>query len=345
MPAKQLILIAFIYSLVILPVDAIAASDAPSAPERIVSIGLCTDQLLLLMAERNQIAALTTSATDRQMSYMADTVGDIPLNNTSVEEIVPYNPDLIVGSHFAARDTTRFLRQLGYEVKLVTLPTTVEEIYMQLARFGEWTGNQARAANIIKEMKQEIIDIQTRYANRSEKTMIIYSPNGYTIGANTLENDVLKHAGFRNLSAEMGIVGFKKISLEKVIAARPDYLQIDNHVYNRNSLASRYIGHPVLDKLAGKQEQLFIPSRIRACAGPMVTEAIDHLAQKRSVLRERHDSWVPSDESVALLADRFVDGGTSPSRRMRRQESQDRVRKVLAQLSSSDREVLVLRYL
>ena len=212
---------------------------------------------------------------------MADAVGDIALNNTSVEEVIPYKPDLIVGSHFAARDTTRFLRQLGYEIRLVTLPTTVEEIYLQLSLFGEWTGNQSRAARIIRKMKQEITDIQARYANRSEKTTIIYSPNGYTIGANTLENDVLKHAGFRNLSAEMGIVGFKKISLEKVVAARPDFLQIDNHVYNRNSLASRYIEHPVLSKVAAKQEQMFIPSRIRACAGPMVTKAIDFLAQKR----------------------------------------------------------------
>ena len=250
-------------------------------PKRVVSIGLCTDQLLLMMAQRSQIASLTTSSADRQMSYMADAVGDVPLNNTSVEEIIPFRPDLIVGSHFAARDTTRFLRQLGYEVKLIDLPETITEIYTLLTSFGEWTGNQAKAATMISKMKQQIVDIQALYAHRPEKTMIIYSPNGYTIGADTLENDVLKHAGFRNLAAEMGIVGFKKISLEKVIEARPDFLQLDNHVYNRNSLASSYLGHPVLNKLVNQKEQLFIPSRLRACAGPMVTEAIAYMAKKR----------------------------------------------------------------
>jgi len=258
-----------------------AASDAVARPQRIVSIGLCTDQLLLMMAQRSQIASLTGSATDLQMSYMAHAVGDIPLNNASVEEIIPYQPDLIVGSHFAARDSTRFLRQLGYEVRLAALPTTVEEIYTLLTRFGEWTGNQARAANIIAKMKREIGEIQARYAHRPVRTMIIYSPNGYTIGANTLENDVLKYAGFRNLSAEMGISGFKKISLEKVIEAKPDFLQLDNHIINRNSLASSYLGHPVLNKIVDNKERLFIPSRLRACAGPMVTEAIDFMAKKR----------------------------------------------------------------
>ena len=281
MTAKYPIIAALVFMLSLLPFVLSADNGAQKKPQRIVSIGLCTDQLLLMMAQRSQIASLTSSSTNRQMSYMADAVGDIPLNSASVEEIIPYQPDLIVGSRFAARDTTRFLRQLGYEVKLVTLPRTVEEIYILLTSFGEWTGNRQRAASMIAEMKQKIIDIQAQYAHRPEKTMIIYSPNGYTIGADTLENDILKYAGFRNLSAEMGIVGFKKISLEKVIEARPDFLQIDNHVYDRNSLASRYLGHPVLNKVVDNKERLFIPSRIRACAGPMVTEAIAYMAKKR----------------------------------------------------------------
>ena len=281
MNPKHTIIASVIFILLLLPFVLSADSSDKAKPQRIVSIGLCTDQLLLMLALRSQIASLTVSATDQQMSYMADSVGDIPLNNTSVEEIVPYQPDLIVGSQFAARDTTRFLRQLGYDVKLVNLPKTIEEIYTLLESFGEWTGNAARAAAIIADMEQKIVDIQARYAHRPEKTMIIYSPNGYTIGADTLENDVLKHAGFRNLSAEMGIVGFKKISLEKVIEARPDFLQLDNHVYNRNSLASSYLGHPVLNKVVNNKEHLFIPSRIRACAGPMVTEAIAFMAEKR----------------------------------------------------------------
>ena len=275
------ILPALMFILAVVSSHSSTASAAAVEPQRIVSIGLCPDQLLLMMAQRSQIASLTSSATSLQMSYMADAVGDIPLNNATVEEIIPYRPDLIVGSHFAARDTTRFLRQLGYQVKLVTLPKTIEEIYTLLTGFGEWTGNQARAASLITKMKQEIVEIQARYAHRPVKSMIIYSPNGYTIGADTLENDVLKYAGFRNLSAEMGIVGFKKISLEKVIAARPDFLQLDNHIFNRDSIASSYLGHPVLNKIVDNKERLFIPSRLRACAGPMVTEAIEFMAKKR----------------------------------------------------------------
>ncbi len=267
--------------LVLLPALIWANDINHTRPQRIVSIGMCADQLLLMMAERSQIASLSSFATNVDMSYMANAVGNIPLNNASVEEVIPYQPDLVVGSNFAAWNTTRFLRQLGYEVKLLIPPTTIEEIYTQLLEFGEWTGNQDRAQSLIRKMRQAISEIQLANAGKSRKSVIVYSPNGYTIGANTLENEILNLAGFRNLAAEMGIEGFQRISLERLIAAKPDILHIDSQVFSRESIANAYIGHPVLDRVVKQKDQVFIPARLRICAGPMVIEAIEYMAQKR----------------------------------------------------------------
>ncbi len=258
-----------------------ADEHAKPRPQRIVSTGLCADQLLLMIADRSQIASLSSFVTDPNMSYMIDAVGDLPLNDSSVEEVIPYAPDLVVGSSFAAWNTTRFLRRLGYQVKLVSLPTTLEQTYTLMRDFGEWTGNQARAELMIEQMKAEISAIQSRYAHRPEKTVIVYSPNGYTIGANTLENDILSKAGYRNLAAEMGIDGFQQISLESLIAAGPELLYIDSNVINSDSLASAYITHPALERAVAQQDHISIPTPLRICAGPMLTEAIAYLAQRR----------------------------------------------------------------
>jgi iron complex transport system substrate-binding protein len=98
-------------------------------PQRIVSIGLCTDQLLLMLADRGQIASLSVWAKDANMSYMIDSVGDIPLNNASIEEVVRLQPDLVLASEFVAWDTVGFLRQLGYPVEQVPVVKSVDEIY------------------------------------------------------------------------------------------------------------------------------------------------------------------------------------------------------------------------
>lgn len=254
---------------------------ATEKPRRIVSIGLCTDQLLLMLAEPEQIASLSVWSQDENMSYMIDAVGEIPLNNASVEEVVRFEPDLIVASEFVARDTVRFLRQLGYSVKQLPVATSVAQIYTQLEMFGEWTGNPQRARAIMAQMQARLAGIQARYAERPSRSVIIYSPNGFTIGANTLENDLFIQAGYRNLATEMGIDGFQAISLEKLVASDPDVLQIDRSLSQQNSLATAYLGHPVLEKLIRQREQLDIPTRLRICAGPMIVEAIEMMAARR----------------------------------------------------------------
>ncbi len=250
-------------------------------PQRIVSIGLCTDQLLLLLADREQIASVSTWSTNREMSYMVDAVGDIPLNNASIEEVIRLQPDLVVASDFVARDTVRFLRKLGFRVEQMPVATSVAQIYDLLAQFGAWVGKPDRAQRQIDQMRARLQQIRARYADRPAKRVILYSPNGFTIGADTLEHDLFVAAGYRNLAAEMGIEGFQGISLERLIAADPDVIQVDRNLSPEPSLATAYLGHPVLAKTLREREYLDIPTRLRICAGPMIVEAVEQMAARR----------------------------------------------------------------
>src|SRR5262245_59089628 len=68
-------------------------------------------------------------------------------------------------------------------------------------------------------------------------------------------------------------------------------------------------------------------------------------AGRRSVTREVPGSVPLPDESAALLADRLVARGSSPSRRLIRAELRDRLKAALDRLPPRDREVLVMRHL
>ena len=250
-------------------------------PRRIVSIGLCTDQLLLLLAERDQIASLSTWATNPDMSYMIDSVGAIPLNNASVEEVVAFEPDLVLASRFAAWDTARFLRRLGYQVRQLPATDSIADIYAMLRQVGDWTGNGERAETLIARMQRELAAIERRYSERPRKSVIIYSPNGFTVGADTLEDDLFRHAGYRNLAAEMGIDGYQPIALETLLAADPDVLQIERDLSRPDSLATARLDHPVLGRFGAQREDLEIPLRLRICGGPMITEAVEAMARRR----------------------------------------------------------------
>jgi RNA polymerase sigma-70 factor, ECF subfamily len=67
-------------------------------------------------------------------------------------------------------------------------------------------------------------------------------------------------------------------------------------------------------------------------------------AKRRSINREEPDMPLPN-ESVRQLAHRLLAGGTSPSRRLTRQEQRAQVHAALAELAPQDREILVMRHL
>jgi RNA polymerase sigma-70 factor (ECF subfamily) len=70
-----------------------------------------------------------------------------------------------------------------------------------------------------------------------------------------------------------------------------------------------------------------------------------HLAKKRNVARDEPIAPALSDRSALELAQCLVASGTSPSGRVVREETRDRVRAALGALAEVDREVLMLRYL
>ena len=92
------------------------ALGEPVGPKRDVSMNLCTDQLVLLIAKRSRIASVSYLARGPLFSHLANRAQDIPINHGLAEEILPLEPDLVlVGSH-TIRPTTVLLRKLGIKV-------------------------------------------------------------------------------------------------------------------------------------------------------------------------------------------------------------------------------------
>jgi RNA polymerase sigma-70 factor (ECF subfamily) len=70
-----------------------------------------------------------------------------------------------------------------------------------------------------------------------------------------------------------------------------------------------------------------------------------HLQARRGIHREEPGILELPDDSAVELARRLAASGSSPSRRLLRQELQGRVQSALGRLRERDREVLGLRYL
>jgi len=58
-----------------------SAADAQTAPLRVVSMNLCTDQLAMMLADKGQLISVSAITTDPNMSSMAEAARAYPINH------------------------------------------------------------------------------------------------------------------------------------------------------------------------------------------------------------------------------------------------------------------------
>jgi iron complex transport system substrate-binding protein len=73
---------------------ATAAAEAPRPS--VASINLCADQLVLTLAEPEQILTVSWLSADPEESLLADAAARYPLNYGSAEELLRFDPDVVV---------------------------------------------------------------------------------------------------------------------------------------------------------------------------------------------------------------------------------------------------------
>src|SRR3546814_14521687 len=91
--------------------NAMACSVAAAAPpRRSVSMSMGADQLLIELADRGQIAALTELSRDPVLAFHADRAQSYPVADSSAEEVLMLRPDLVVSPPFQRKEALSLLR-------------------------------------------------------------------------------------------------------------------------------------------------------------------------------------------------------------------------------------------
>lgn len=252
-----------------------------AAPKRIVSINLCTDQLVLMLAPREHIQSLSHLAVDPEYSFMWHKAKGLTLNDGLVEQIIPLKPDLILAGTHSSTEASNMLKQLGYPVKVLPLPQSLNEVGNFILKMGELLEQEDKAAQLLANMNARIKTVQQLKQNQPKELAVIYAPNGFTAGSKTFKHELLTYAGYRNLAAEAGIDYYGNLSVEQVLSAQPDLMIIDDSTRNQDSLAQSYTNHPALKRLMGATGIIKLPVNQWLCGGPMAADAIETLAHSK----------------------------------------------------------------
>ncbi|MFT4056325.1 MAG: ABC transporter substrate-binding protein [Novosphingobium sp.] len=255
----------------------VSASSPPvskgpvAAPKRIVSLNLCADQLVLALADRDQIAGLTRFATDPAMSAEAARAKGLPILRGAAEEIMAIDPDLVIGMPARRNPAIKALKTRYPAVDLKSADS-YDAIQASIRKVALAVGHPERGEALIAGMERDLAHIP-----RARKGVVAayWQRRGYLTGTGTLIDDLMTRVGVTNLAAKLGKPALSQMGIEELAAARPDVIVVDAATDKVVDQGTAMMHHPVLDGIP----RVAIPQAWTVCGGPAYVKAARALAK------------------------------------------------------------------
>lgn len=247
-------------------------------PQRIVSLNLCADQLVLALADRGQIAGLTRNATDVAMSAEAARARGLRLLSKSAEEIVALDPDLVIGMPARRSAAIAVLEDQNYRMVDLKSAERYDQIQASIRKTAEAVGHPDRGAAMVARMDRELAGIPRLGRGR---VAAYYQRRGFLTGTGTLIDEVMNRAGLVNLATKLGKPALSQVSLEEMVAAKPDFLIVESATDTVRDQGTEMLHHPALARIP----RISIPQAWTVCGSPAYVRAVRGIAEQIA----RHD--------------------------------------------------------
>jgi len=227
------------------------ASDAK--PQRIASLNLTADEILVEIVPPQRLVAATRAADDPESSSI---VGRIPPSvprffRADLERLVALRPDLVVVSEYTDADFLRALERSGLRYHRMQGLDSMAGFRAALVALGEAVGEPEGAERLAREYDRRLERIAASLRGLP-RPRVLYWSNPFTAGAGTAIGALIECGGGRNAGSELGIEGLVPIGAERAFAADPDVVLVAATPEGREDQALR--DHPLLSQLRAVRE-------------------------------------------------------------------------------------------
>ncbi len=262
---------------------ALSGASAPDKLPRVVSIDSCADQMVLALADDDQILALSQDSRG-VFSYLGARAEKFPQHEGTAEEIFLLDPDIVLATGAGDAALAETLKRLGYRVVSTGLPETLEGAFASLETAGVTLGQEDRAKALIETAGAELESLKETPAAATPGFYV--SPSGITTGAGTFLNEVLELGGVKNIIAARGIKGWSQFDLETILTLKPEAMVtsfFDNTEGSAN--AWRFAAHPVMEEAMAEVQVIDIPSKYLSCPAWFAVEGAALIREKLGAIK------------------------------------------------------------
>ncbi|WP_184719585.1 ABC transporter substrate-binding protein [Caulobacter sp.] len=257
------------------------AVPSKAAPRRIASLNNCLDAMLVHLADRGQIAALSHYAREPHGSTVAAQAKTLPYTWESAEEIISLRPDLVLASQHSALATRNALKRLHVPVHRFKVPKSVAESLAQVRKIAGLIGHPQRGEVLVARIEAAIA-ASAPPAGARRLQALIYQPNGFAAGPGTLVDEMMDQAGFENVARRYGLKTWGNVGLERLLADPPQVLLVGEPAPGARSWADRVMTHPALKSISSRMRLVRVPEKLLYCGGPVLIDTAAAMARARA---------------------------------------------------------------
>jgi iron complex transport system substrate-binding protein len=250
-------------SLAILPGAAQAA-----APRRVASLNLCTDELLLLLADARQIVSVTHLSQQAAETPLWARASRYRRNDGSLVSVAGLRPDLVLTMGGGARDRLRTAARLGMATLDLPYPQSLADVESGIRQVAAALGRSAAGDALIGR-----IETLKRSSPAQAADALWLGGGGRTVAPQGLAAQWMRLAGLRQRATASD-----RVSLEQLLAKPPAVLLRSDYRSGQYSSEQRWLSHPLARSVkAGR----VVPTdgRVWTCTGPLMLGEVARLRE------------------------------------------------------------------
>ncbi|WP_309646161.1 ABC transporter substrate-binding protein [Phenylobacterium sp.] len=251
-----------------------------AAPRRIVSLNPCLDVILVHVADRSQIAALSHYSHEPASSSLGALGATFPFTYETAEEVLALRPDLVLSARHSSPATREALRRLGVRAELFDVPETVAASLKQVRQVARAIHRPARGEALVAHIEAALAAAAPP-PGTPRLSALIYQAGGFASAQGTLMDEMMRRAGFENAASRYGLKRTGNVPLEHLVADPPDVLLAGEVKSGAPTWADRVLTHPALSRVAHRMHRASFPQQLTFCGGPVLIQTAAMLAKAR----------------------------------------------------------------
>jgi iron complex transport system substrate-binding protein len=241
---------------------ALVAASAEATPRRVASLNLCTDELLLMLAEPSQVASVTHLSHKPAETVLWRSARRYRLNDGSLLSVVSLRPDLLLTMGGGSGDKAGIARRLGLRIVDLPYPQSIADVERGISTVAAALGRPEAGRLLLGQ----IATLQRSKPRRQTDTVWL-GGGGRSVGATGLAAQWMAMAGLR----QRALPG-DRIGLEELLTRPPRLLLRSDYRAGQYSAQQSWLRHRLVR--GARARTLATDGRRWTCVGPSLIPEI-----------------------------------------------------------------------